>query len=219
MPGRKFDPRQEQGFFVGLCFVSSMRSVMTLPQRVMAQVQGGANTTRAMGRAYNGHTALMCGQGGRVTRLVGWDPESSVEAFVKSTVFGYGGMGPITGTWGDDVGMDADPSAVFYGLTVSQPQFEKFRQFMAALIGRHDLGEALAQAGVRLHYAFKPNDVQNQATGQDIVANCGDAAFHVLASFLYEWGKKDYVDEMRGYILQNNLSLNFSQGMLMRWAG
>lgn len=224
MPGKQFDPHQEKGPFVGLVFISSSRGMTTLPGRIMPQVSSGASWLRASGRSYNGHTALMAGMDGRITNIVGWDPESPLRAFVTSTVYGYGGMSPIPGAWGDDIGMDADPTALYFGAAVSMDRYHQFTTYIESLRGRNDFGNELAAAGIRFSYSFKPNqhmqrleesNVRDQA---HIVANCGDAAFHVLATFFYEWRMAAYVDTLRTYILQNDLTMNFSQGLLMRWA-
>lgn len=224
MPGKQFDPHQPQGPFVGLVFISSSRGLTTLPGRIGPQVSAGATWLRASGRAYNGHTALMAGNGGRITDIVGWDPEAPLRAFVTSTIYGYGGMSPVPGGWGDDLGMDGDPTALYFGATVDLGRYHQFTKFIQGLRGRNDFGEESAAAGVRFSYSFKPNqhmqqlEASNIRDGMHIVANCGDAAFHVLATFFYEWGMKGYVDTLRTYILQNELTMNFSQGLLMRWA-
>jgi hypothetical protein len=224
MPGKQFDPTQAQGPFVGLVFISSSRGLTTLPGRISPQVTGGATWLRASGRAYNGHTALMAGMDGQITSIVGWDPESPIRAFLTSTIYGYGGMSPIPGAWGDDVGMDADPTALYFGAPVSLGRQHHFENFIRALIGRNDFGEESANAGIGFSYSFKPNQHMQQLEESNIhdhmriVANCGDAAFHVLATFFYEWGMGAYVDTLRSYILQNDLTMNFSQGLLMRWA-
>jgi hypothetical protein len=224
MPGKQFDPRQAQGPFVGLVFISSSRGMTTLPGRIMPQVAAGATWLRASGRAYNGHTALMAGLDGRVTDIVGWDPESPLRALVTSTVYGYGGMSPVPGGWGDDLGMDADPTALYFGAAVGMDRYHQLATFIRSLIGRNDFGDESAAAGIRFSYSFKPNqhmqrlEQSNVRDGMHIVANCGDAAFHVLATFFYEWGMPAYVDTLRTYILQNELTMNFSQGLLMRWA-
>ena len=224
MSGKQFDPRQEAGPFAGLVFISSSRGLTTLPGRIGPQVSGGAGMMRATGRSYNGHTALMAGVDGKVTDIIGWDPQSAVRAFLTSTVYGYGGMSPIPGAWGSDVGMDADPSALYFGAPIDMGKYLQFSRFIRGLEGRNDFGEELAGAGIEFSYSFKPNQHMQQLEASNltdqmrIVANCGDAAFHVLATFLYEWGLGSDVDTMRMYILQNDLTMNFSQGLLMRWA-
>jgi len=224
VPGKQFDPHQERGPFVGLIFISSSRGLSTMPGRITPQVSGGASWLRASGRAYNGHTALMAGTDGRITDIVGWDPESPVWAFVTSTLYGYGGMSPVPGAWGDDLGMDADPTALYFGAPVSMDRYHGFGTFIRGLRGRNDFGDELAAAGIRFSYSFKPNqhmqrlEASNVRDQLHIVANCGDAAFHVLATFFYEWGMRAHVDTLRTYILQNDLTMNFSQGLLMRWA-
>lgn len=224
MLGKQFDPSQQTGPYVGLVFISSMRSITSMPGRIAPQVSSGAGFMRATGRSYNGHTALMAGDENGVQAIVGWDPESAVTAFVQSTLYGYGGMNPIPGAWGDDVGMSADPSALYFGAPVSGAQHRQFKTFIESLEGRNDFGEHLAEAGIGFSYSFKPNQHMQQLEQSNVrdqmrvVANCGDAAFHVLATFLYEWGMGAYVDVLRTYILQNDLTMNFSQGLLMRWA-
>ncbi|MEX1369339.1 MAG: hypothetical protein AB1Z98_39795 [Nannocystaceae bacterium] len=224
MSGRQFDPSTCAGAFVGLVFISSARSMASLPGRVMPQVSAGATWMRASGRAYNGHTALIAGHDGQITTTVGWDPESPLSAFIKSTLWGYGGMNPVPGGWGDDIGMDADSSARYFGVPVSSAQHYQFRHFIESLIGRNDFGEHLAESNVGFSYSFKPNqhmqrlEASNLTDRARIVANCGDAAFHVLATFLYEWSMKPVVDELRSYIMQDDRTMNFSQGLLMRWA-
>lgn len=224
MPGKQFDPSQARGPFVGLVFISSSRGMSTLPGRIMPQVAAGAGGLRASGRSYNGHTALMAGTDGRITSIIGWDPESPVWAFVTSTMYGYGGMSPVPGAWGDDVGMDADPTALYFGVEVGLDRYRQFEDFIRGLRGRNDFGEGLAAAGIGFSYSFAPNqhmqrlEESNVRDRMRIVANCGDAAFHVLATFFYEWGMKGHVDTLRSYILQDERTMNFSQGLLMRWA-
>jgi hypothetical protein len=211
MPGRRFDPAGADGF-VGLCLVPGARPLRRLPRRLVTQCRSGARVVRAVARAAMGHTALACGAAGRVQRLVGWAPASPVDAFVK--------RGPIAGVWRDDAGMDADPAAVWFGAAVSPAQHEQFLEFVSALVGRDDLGAPLAEAGVTLAYAARPHDAERRSPDPlAIVANSGDAAFHVLATFFYEWGMRAFVDEMRAFVLRDDLTRNFSQGMLVRWAG
>ena len=223
MPGRYFVPSSEPGPFVGLIFISSSRGVSTLPGRIMSQVQAGASVMRASGRSFNGHTALMAGNEGKIETIVGWDPESAVTAMVQSSLHGYEGMSPLRGEWGDDVGMDADNTARYFGVPVNLGRYHQFCTFIDGLKGRNDFGAVSEEAGCGFSYAFKPHHHQQKMmeadpSSADSVANCGDAAFHVLATFLYEWGMKHYVDELRAYILQDEKTMNFSQGKLMGWA-
>lgn len=224
MPGKQFDPSTQSGPFVGLIFITSSRGITTLPGRIVPQVSAGASALRASGRSFNGHTALIAGIDGRITDIVGWDPESSVQAAIGSMRHGYAGMAPLRGAWGDDVGMDADPSALYFGTSVDMAQYAQFRDYIRHLIGRNDFGEATEGAGIQFSYSFNPNghmqqlEESNIRDSMRIVANCGDAAFHVLATFFYEWRMASYVETMRSYILQSEASMNFSQGLLMRWA-
>lgn len=224
MPGKKFVPSQTTRPFVGLIFISSSRGITTLPGRILPQVSAGATWMRASGRSYNGHTALMAGTSGEITSIVGWDPQSPLLALVQSSWYGYGGMNPIPGAWGDDRGMQADPTALYFGTSVSTSQYLQFERFIGELRGRNDFGDESARAGIGFSYSFKPNqhmqqlEQSNITDSMNIVANCGDAAFHVLATFLYEWALGGYVATLRSYIMQNDLTMNFSQGLLMRWA-
>ncbi|WP_444931140.1 hypothetical protein ACJJIF_04965 [Microbulbifer sp. SSSA002] len=181
-----------------------------------------------MGRTWNGHTALMAGKDGVVDTIVGWDPNSSWDAF-KGSAFGrHYQMAPITGCWRDDTGMNADPTTQYYGLQIDQAEYTRFRRFLREeLRGTQGFGSHLANSGVSFRYAFAPgkwmaseSSLEGKAKGGDlkIISNCADAAFHVFASFLYEWDQKNLITEMASFInAGDEKNRNLSQGRLMRW--
>lgn len=91
----------------------------------------------ALGRTYNGHTALMVGKNRKVEKSVGWDPLSAAEAFMKSTLQGYPKMPPLEGQWHNDAGMDGDPTAAFFGTSIDE--YERFKTFITQLVGKSDI--------------------------------------------------------------------------------
>jgi hypothetical protein len=242
MTGLGFKPENTNEYFVGIVFVSSLQhkyfnAGQIFFNRYTKQIKQMFNkddysTDRwlsAVGRTYNGHTALMVGKQRNIEMIVGWDPLSAMQAFIKSTTKGYAGMPPLEGSWHNDVGMDGDPTAVFYGLNINEQQYKDFKTFISSLVGRNDLGSHLADSGIEFKYAFKPADwmqltssLENKSLRMDqinIVANCSDAAFHVLSSFLYDWKKPELVAELQSFIdMEHEGKRNFSQGQLMRWA-
>ncbi|MDZ8240126.1 MAG: hypothetical protein RMZ69_23745 [Nostoc sp. ChiQUE01a] len=235
--GKFFLPKQAQDKFVGLIFVSSLQQkrlegLKSFYNRVTKQISEAAKQEiswefflASFGRVYNGHTALMAGDNRKINKIVGWDPVSAVEALVNSWIKGYSGMEPIQGFWRDDTGMDGDPTAVYYGIPVDQEKYDQFLKFITALENRKDFGEPLKESGIQFNYAFAPatwmvktSSLENQKLAKDkinIVSNCGDAAFHVLATFLYEWKEPKLVMELCEFANKEN---NFSQGKLMQWA-
>jgi hypothetical protein len=242
MTGLGFKPETTNDYFVGIVFVSSLQhkyynAGQIFFNRYSNQIKQMFNKDdyapdrwlSALGRTYNGHTALMVGKQRNVEMIVGWDPLSAMQAFIKSTTKGYAGMPPLEGSWHNDVGMDGDPTAVFYGLKINEQQYNDFKIFISSLVGRRDLGPHLANTGIDFKYAFAPADwmqltssLENTNLSMDqinIVSNCSDAAFHVLSSFLYDWKKPELVAELQSFIdMEHRGKRNFSQGQLMRWA-
>lgn len=242
MSGFGFQPQSTDSHFAGIVFVSSLQhryynAVQIFLNRYASQIQrmlesddiSFANWLSGLGRTYNGHTALMVGKQRNIEMIVGWDPLSAMKAFINSTRLGYSAMPPIEGSWHNDVGMDGDPTAVFYGLSIDEQQYRGFKDLLSGLIGRQDFGPHLAGAGIDFRYAFAPADwmkitssLENPNNRMDqinIVSNCSDAAFHILSTFLYEWRKPHLVEELKSFIdIGSRSCKNFSQGKLMQWA-
>ena len=132
--------------------------------------------------------------------------------------------------------MADDPIAIYFRLIVTQKEYEEFNNFIRNLIGRHDFGRPLENI-LQFRYAFTPaiwmkkQSVLENSFLEDVslmvVANCGDAAFHVLLSFLHDWGEnyRVAVNELKSFVLnttgmdekQRERRQNFSQGELMKW--
>ncbi|WHI47084.1 hypothetical protein [Microbulbifer sp. VAAF005] len=228
MSGRGFNPRACQEHFAGICFVSSLRSYGSLFSRFYAQWQGNGGVESSLGRTWNGHTALISGSNGAIDTIVGWDPNSSWSAFKGSVGGRHNSMRPIDGRWRDDTGMNADPTAQYYGLKISQTQHNDFRDFLRQdLLGTQGFGRHLNNTGITFQYAFAPgkwmerlSSLEGNNNGQlQIISNCSDAAFHVLASFLYDWRKGNYVTELASFMnTGDEKNKNMSQGRLMQWS-
>lgn len=228
MSGRGFNPRACGGYFAGICFVSSLRSYGSLFSRFYAQWWNNGGVESSLGRTWNGHTALISGHNGVIDTIVGWDPNSSWDAFKGSVGGRHNSMRPIAGRWRDDTGMNADPTAQYYGLQVSQTQHGNFRDFLQQdLLGTQGFGPHLNNIGVSYHYAFAPgkwmerlSSLEGNNNGQlQVISNCSDAAFHVLASFLYEWRKANLVTELASFMNNGDeKNKNMSQGRLMQWS-
>ncbi|BBM00909.1 hypothetical protein GL2_09830 [Microbulbifer sp. GL-2] len=182
-----------------------------------------------MGRTWNGHTALITGNNGVIDTIVGWDPNNSMEAFTGSVGGRHNNMRPIEGRWRDDTGMNADPTAQYYGLQVTQTEYTNFRRFLQQeLLGTQGFGSHLDDSGATFHYAFAPGKWMDRlsslegagSNGQlQVISNCSDAAFHILASFLYEWRKGGLVTELATFInTGDEKNRNMSQGRLMQWS-
>ncbi|MCO1335135.1 hypothetical protein MO867_12415 [Microbulbifer sp. OS29] len=181
-----------------------------------------------MGRTWNGHTALITGNNGVIDTIVGWDPNSSWDAFTGSVGGRHNNMRPIAGRWRDDTGMNADPTTKYYGLQVTQNEHTRFQNFLRQeLLGTQGFGNNLDDSGVSFHYAFAPgkwmeklSSLEGNNNGQlQIISNCSDAAFHVLASFLYDWSRGDLVTELASFMNNGDVkNKNMSQGRLMQWS-
>lgn len=242
MPGHSFHPRIQDEYFAGIVFVSSLQHkyydiFLNFIRRYSAQIREickkrgitCGDYMSALGRTYNGHTALIVGKNRKIEKIVGWDPLDATKAFMESTLKGYSAMEPIDGSWHDDIGMDGDPTAVYYGLKINEKQYGEFKDFISILVGREDFGPYMADIGINFKYAFAPADWMGKISSLenkkleldkiDIVSNCGDAAFHVFATFLYDWRKPQYVATLKTFVDQCSAShKNFSQGKLMQWA-
>lgn len=247
MPGKQFDPHNCLGHFVGLALISGTswgRNVTDYPRRVSAQFQAtgmGAGWIAVAGRTLKGHVALMCGQDKKITTMIGWDPKRRVSVGFRSTLPLLGGntkLPPVQGQWRLACGLDKDPTVVYFGCQVSHQQKKRFETFLRSLSGRPDLGEHLSNGVLHFLYSFTPDThttkylsnassyLSKQGANDaylTIVSNCGDAAFHVLATFLYEWGFLDHVNELRTFLrdydrLHDVRVRNFSCGLLMHWA-
>lgn len=240
MSGKNFPVATSTQPFVGIIFVSSLQGaglgdkLNSLCSRYLDQIRATIEDTTltvdkltgAIGRTYNGHTALMAGYDKKIKTIVGWDPISAIEAALKSTINGYTKMEPIEGCWRDDTGMDGDPTATCFGLNVTKTQHDQFDTFIKELIGRSDFGPALEDSGLSFKYAFAPAhwmkrtsclESKDKKGDLTIISNCSDAAFHILATFLYEWKQSDYVNELCSFLDDDEKHQNFSQGKLMQW--
>lgn len=242
MPGHGIDMNTNSGYFAGVVFVSSLqyeyynliqtficRNIWQLKKIYRDRYPSPHDLFNAIGRTYNGHTALMVGENKNIEKIVGWDPFSAKEAFINSAKDGYEEMKPIAGQWRDDIGMDGDYTALYYGVSITEYQYEQFKTFISALIGRKDFGPEMEKIGITFKYAFAParqmqdeSSLENKELSKDkidIISNCADAAFHVLATFLYDWKKFENIKELMTFLSVNNKSnQNFSQGKLMQWS-
>ncbi len=163
----------------------------------------------AFGYFKNGHTALVARQGGRVTQVVGFNPNSYLLAGFLQMV--RGNNITVQGLWYDDTAMIRDPTAVSYEVNVTAEQAASFAQLMASLVGRSDLGPH--SPGCAYYYSFRPATTERTVDG--IVGNCGNMALMLLCQFLYEVGKPNYVEMFVRWVRQNQNTQNFGQGPLM----
>ncbi len=163
----------------------------------------------AVGYFKNGHTALLVRRGGRLTQVVGFNPNSYLLAGLMQQV--YGNAITVQGLWYDDTAMINDPTAVSYEINVTDEQAGAFGDLAASLVGRSDLGPH--SPGVKYLYSFLPAKTEPEVDG--IVGNCGNMALLLLCQFLYEVGKGKYVENFVAWVRQNQNTLNFGQGPMM----
>src|SRR5262249_40954371 len=163
----------------------------------------------AVGYFKNGHTALCVRRGGQLTKVVGFNPNSYLLAGLMQTV--WGNAITVPGLWYDDTAMINDPTAVSYEINVTDEQAGAFGELVASLVGRSDLGPH--SPGVTYLYSFLPAETEPKVNG--IVGNCGNMALLLLCQFLYEVGKKNYVENFVSWVRQNRLTNNFGQGPMM----
>lgn len=209
---------------VGLVAVSSWQGWLRHQPRqseFQQPGQGVSNLTRfwstfswsspkaAFGYFKNGHTALLIRQGGRITHVVGFNPNSYLLAGILQTI--KGNDITVQGLWYDDMAMINDPTAISYEINVTDDQAGAFDQLAASLIGRSDLGPH--SPGGQYYYSFRPATVEPNVDG--IVGNCSNMALMILCQFLYEVGKPNYVNMFLGWVRQNQNTMNCGQGPLM----
>jgi len=164
----------------------------------------------AFGYFKNGHAALVARQGGVLTRVVGFNPNSFLFAGLLQTL--KGNDITVQGLWYDDTAMIHDPTAISYEINVTGDQAQVFRDHIAALIGRSDLGQHSPQ-DVQYFYSFRPAVTEPASDG--IVGNCSNMALLILCQFLYEWHKENYVEKFIEWVNRNQNTKNFGQGQLM----
>ncbi len=212
-------------YSVGLVAVSSWQGwLQHSPRRMNVQQEGigACNLYRlystftwsspkgCFGYFKNGHTALVVRQGGVITHLVGFNPNSYLLAGLLQTI--RGNNITVQGLWYDDSAMIHDPTAISYEINVSQNQANDFDTFIRSLIGRSDLGPH-SPGNTSYFYSFRPARTEANAGG--LVGNCGNMALIILCQFLYEWGKGDYVDMFRNWVNRTQNTRNYGQGPLM----
>jgi hypothetical protein len=164
----------------------------------------------AFGYVKNGHTALLARQGGVITRVVGFNPNSFLLAGLLQTL--KGNDITVQGLWYDDTAMIQDPTAISYEINVTADQAQKFAEHIAALVGRSDVGQNSPQ-DVQYFYSFRPAVTEPATDG--IVGNCGNMALLILCQFLHEWNKEIYVEKFIDWVNRNQSTKNFGQGQLM----
>ncbi|MBU6955156.1 hypothetical protein [Hahella sp. HN01] len=214
-----------QDYSVGLVAVSSWQGWLRhTPRRLNVQQEGAgaSNLYRlwstfswqspkgCVGYFKNGHTALVVRQGGVVTHVVGFNPESYLLAGLLQTT--RGNNITVRGLWYDDFAMIQDPTAISYEINVTQNQAQDFDGLITSLIGRSDLGPH-SPSDTPYFYSFRPADMEARVSG--LTGNCGNMALVILCQFLYDWRKGEYVEMFRSWVNQNRNTRNFGQGPLM----
>jgi hypothetical protein len=209
---------------VGLVAVSSWQGWLTHQPRSTGNEQPGfgvSNLSRlystftwsspksALGYFKNGHTAMVVRRSGRISHVVGFNPNSFFLAGVLQTL--RGNDITVQGLWYDDTAMIHDPSATSYEINVEDGQAASFDKLIASLIGRSDLGPHSATDNY--FYSFRPANTEASVNG--VVGNCGNMALMILCQFLSEIGQKKYVDMFISWVNQNQNTRNFGQGPLM----
>jgi hypothetical protein len=164
----------------------------------------------AFGYFKNGHTALCVRRGGRLTNVVGFNPNSYLLAGLYQ--YGWGNAITVKGLWYDDMMMINDPTAVSYEINVTAEQAGGFGELVASLVGRSDLGPH-SPPGLNYLYSFLPADTEAKA--DDLIGNCGNMALMLLCQFLYEVGKGNYVQNFISWVRQSKQTRNFGQGPMM----
>jgi hypothetical protein len=164
----------------------------------------------AFGYTKNGHMALVAREGGLLTQVVGFNPNSFLYAGILQMI--QGNNINVQGLWYDDTSMIHDPTAISYEINVSQNQAQTFGAHIAALIGRSDLGTNSPQ-GTQYYYSFRPAVTEPATDG--IVGNCSNMGLLILCQFLQEWGKHEYVAKFIEWVNTNQNTRNFGQGPLM----